>query len=175
METIEIWKDIIGYEGLYQVSNLGKIRSFDRPIRTGKGNATRRIHGRIHKQTIDAWGYSCVSLNKQGVGKKSKVHRIVAIAFIPNPENKRGVNHIDGDKQNNQVTNLEWATIKENNDHAIESGIHSAKLNLRTARIIRASYVTTRTKNEAHKTLAKRFNVSVTSIRSVLENITFKE
>lgn len=107
----EIWKDIDGYIGKYQVSNLGKVRSLPR-------NGTVR-YKRILKIQTDRKGYNYVSFHK----KKFKVHRLVAEAFIPNPENKPQVNHIDGNKINNCVNNLEWATAQENIQHSLKTGL----------------------------------------------------
>lgn len=100
---IEEWKDIKGYEGLYQVSNLGRVYS-------NKSN-------KLLKSRLDRGGYSYLNLYNNGISKWYKIHRLVAIAFIPNPENKLTVNHIDEDKTNNVVSNLEWATMKEQNNH----------------------------------------------------------
>lgn len=104
---VEEWKDVPEYEGLYQVSNLGKIR------RNGRAKTFR----------VDWRGYLTVWLCKNSIQKNYKVHRLVAAAFIPNPENKRTVNHIDGNKQNNHVENLEWATHSENIIHANATGL----------------------------------------------------
>ena len=114
----EIWKDVVGYEGLYQVSNLGRTKSLDRIVSTGKG--MRKHHGKILIQQLDGQKhYFQVSLSKNGKVKKIQVHCLVAQTFIPNPKNKPEVNHIDGNKQNNNVTNLEWVTTKENMQHAL--------------------------------------------------------
>ncbi len=106
---IEIWKDIKGYEGLYEVSNLGQIKSFNY-LRTGKE--------KILKPLKDKGGYLFVSLYKSGKVKLFKIHRLVAQAFIDNPKNKPCINHIDCDRQNNCVNNLEWVTQKENIQYA---------------------------------------------------------
>lgn len=107
----EEWKPIKGFKGLYEVSNTGKIKSFQR----GKT--------KILRQNISQRGYHHVILSKNKVNKDLRVHRLVASAFIPNPLNKPEVNHIDGNKDNNNVDNLEWATCKENIDHAIKMGL----------------------------------------------------
>lgn len=103
--TKEIWKDIEEYEGIYQVSNLGKVKSF------------KRGSERMLKPCRDRRGYLIVDLYKNGKHKNNKIHRLVAQAFIPNPENKSEINHIDEDKTNNNVDNLEWSTRKENLNH----------------------------------------------------------
>jgi len=108
----EIWKDISGYEGLYQVSNLGRVRSLDRLshyIRNGNPEA-KLFKGRIMKQSHTTDGYLMIYLRKGGKDKYYSVHRLVAQAFIPNPENLPFVNHKDEVKDNNCVDNLEWCT-----------------------------------------------------------------
>jgi hypothetical protein len=104
----EIWKDIKEYEGLYQVSNMGKVKSL------------RRIHGIINKILSNhlTRGYYSVKLSVNRKEKDFNVHRLVANAFIPNPLAKPCVNHRDANKCNNEFTNLEWCTHQENMDHA---------------------------------------------------------
>ena len=114
----EIWKDIRGYEGLYQVSNLGRVKSIPR-------NGTIKQE-RILKQCKDKYGYFQVVLHNKTI-KSCRVHKLVAEAFILNLQNKETVNHIDGDKTNNNVKNLEWNTIKENNENAIKLGLNKTK------------------------------------------------
>ena len=116
----EYWKDIKGYEGLYQISNLGRVKSLPR-------NGTIKDE-RIIKYSLDKYGYPQVVLNNKK-HKCFRVHRLVAEAFIPNPQNKSTVNHIDGNKTNNKLNNLEWNTIKENNDHALRTGLQKFKGN----------------------------------------------
>lgn len=118
----EIWKDISGYEGLYQVSNLGRVRSFDRYVRNGTSNRNIK-RGKILKPCVTRDGYLQLNLIKDKKKKVSTIHRLVAKAFIENPENKPCVNHIDGNKQNNNVTNLEWVTYSENTIHAMKIGL----------------------------------------------------
>ena len=109
----EEWRDIVGYEGLYQVSNLGRIKSLKRVVirKNGKPHA---VPERIRVCTLDNKGYRLVKLHKYGVKTTCKVHRLVAASFIANPHNKEQVDHIDGNKSNNSVTNLRWCTNKEN-------------------------------------------------------------
>ena len=109
----EIWKDIEGYEGYYQISNMGRVRSVERTIITKNGVA-RRYKKKQMKIFHDGGGYCFVVLSKEGECKKKKVHRLVALAFIPNPEGKEEINHKNEKKDDNRVENLEWMTRKEN-------------------------------------------------------------
>lgn len=118
----EIWKDIPSYEGLYQVSNFGRIRSLDRIINT-KNNIKQIYKGKILKPIVDKKGYLRVGLSKNNKILTKQVHRLVALAFIPNPENKPTVNHKKGIKTDNRVSQLEWSTYKEQTQHAIKTGL----------------------------------------------------
>ena len=112
----EIWKDKKDYEGLYQVSNLGRAKSLDRYIK-GKGHSLQFKKGRILKPMKDNNGYLKVKLCKDGKEKAFTVHRLVAEAFLPNPHNYPCVNHKDENKQNNNVSNLEWCSAQYNNTY----------------------------------------------------------
>lgn len=119
----EIWKDIKGYEGCYQISNLGNTKSLERYVNTN-GNSKRLVKEKILKKTIDNTGYYVVSLWKNNKHSRPHVHRLVAETFIINQNNKPYINHIDGDKLNNNINNLEWCTPKENNIHAYQLGLN---------------------------------------------------
>ena len=103
----EIWRDIDGYEGLYQISNLGRVKSLDRYI-VSRWGTPFCLKGKIRRLRKDKYGYMCLSLNKDGKIRYKTIHRLVAQAFIPNPNNLPQVNHKDEDKTNNCVENLEW-------------------------------------------------------------------
>lgn len=118
----EIWKDIEGYEGLYQVSNLGRIKSLERYRKTRSGGVTKIPEKEIVPHETNK-GYLRAGLYKEGERTGFSVHRLVAKAFIPNIENKDTVNHINGNKHDNRVDNLEWNTYNENNKHALSSGL----------------------------------------------------
>lgn len=124
----EIWKDITGYEGLYQVSSLGRIKSLTRF--NEYYNAIHKIKTkRIQKEKILNYsknnrGYLQVCLTKNGKSKTYIVHRLVAKAFLSNSKSKEQVNHIDGNKENNSIDNLEWVTSSENNKHAFITGLN---------------------------------------------------
>ena len=109
---MEEWRYIPGFIGLYQASNHGRIRSVDHTDSLGRSRKGQVLSQRMHPA-----GYLYVNLWKDGKRQTHKVHRLVAISFIPNPCNKQEINHIDEDKTNNNVKNLEWCTHKENINH----------------------------------------------------------
>lgn len=116
----EIWKDVVGYEGLYQVSNMGRIRSLSHITKCG--NYTRTTSGRILKQNPDLrGGYFLVYLSKYGKVKCLKVHKLVAICFCDGYTKGAVVNHKDGNRQNNIYSNLEWCSQKQNIHHSINT------------------------------------------------------
>ena len=119
MNTIEIWKDIEGYEGYYQVSNLGRVKSFPR-----FGTISSE---RILKLHLSKYGYLSACLCKDNKKVLKRVNRLVALAFIPNKNIFLEVNHIDGNKLNNCVENLEWCSNSENKVHAYKIGLLSRK------------------------------------------------
>lgn len=123
--TKEIWKDVVGYNGVYEISNLGHIRSTDRVIMR-KGSPSKLSGKRLKTHLVQ--GYETVTLHKNGKRKPEYIHRLVLIAFGERVPGKNTVNHIDGNKLNNKIDNLEWCTIAENNAHAIRMGLRSDNL-----------------------------------------------
>lgn len=112
----EIWKPVVGYEGFYEVSNIGRVRSLARIVECNDGRK-RKLKTRILRQPCAPSGYYMVTLHKNGKQKSGLVHRLVCEAFIPNPLGKVEVNHKDENSKNNNATNLEWVTAKENNNY----------------------------------------------------------
>ena len=113
----EIWKDIKGYEGLYQVSNLGRVKSLNREVQCKTGLSKRK--GRELRPGIASNGYLMVALYNNRVQKCRTLHSLIAEAFIPNPEGFPCVNHKNGNRIDNRLENLEWVTYSGNNYHAV--------------------------------------------------------
>ena len=111
---MEIWKDVEEFKGVLQVSNLGRIRTLDHYVRHKYPNHKKLIKGRIRKLFIGNSGYYYFMFNHNGISKHLQVHRLVAKAFIPNPNNKPQVNHVNANKLDNRVENLEWCTNEYN-------------------------------------------------------------
>lgn len=129
----EIWRDIPGFEGYYQASTLGRIRSVARTVEYVKHYednhvvAKHHFPSRIRMPGITA-GYRSLVLSIDGIHKDVLVHRLVALTFIPNPENLPQVDHIDGNRENNTVSNLRWVTNKENIHNSIDRGEHTSQV-----------------------------------------------
>lgn len=181
MNNNEIWKPVVGFEVTHMISNLGNVRVLAREHINSIGRIHRRSEKLITKFTSH-WGYSHVYLCVGGNKKQKKfVHRLVAEAFIQNPDNKPQVNHINGVKTDNRLENLEWCTQSENQRHAIRTGLkrvfagennHCAKLTMDQVREIRGAYVK---KYGVITALARKYNVSDTAIYYVIQNKTYAE
>lgn len=164
---MEVWKAIKGYEGLYEVSNKGRVRSLDRIDCRGQKRKGKCI---LQKKTEK--GYLYLQLSNSGVIKTFRTHRLVAQTFIQNPENKPQVNHINGIKADNRVENLEWTTPSENLKHAVNLGLKQApkgtengKSKLSEKQVIEI-YKRVH-KGEKLKKLAVEFGVSISTISNV--------
>lgn len=119
----EIWKDIPGYEGFYKISSIGIVIGLERYGNMPANNGLKIIKGRQIKGYICNHGYKEITLSKNGKREKFLLHRLLGMLFFPNPENKRTINHKDGNKLNNDLKNLEWATDSENLFHAYRLGL----------------------------------------------------
>lgn len=175
---IEIWKDIKNYEDIYQISNLGRVKSLNREVI--QKNRVINWPERIFKTTSTKNKYSNIKIyNKNGFENVS-VHRLVGIAFVPNSNNKLFINHINGIKNDNRAENLEWCTTSENVKHAYRIGLnipvfgdksHSSKLTSVQVKTIKESY---RDNLYTQSQLAKIYNVRVSNINMILTNRTWK-
>ena len=157
----EIWLPIEGYENLYEISNLGRVRSLERTV-IKKNGVRRKVSGKILKPRTNNSGYLMVRLYKNGIWRDFLLHRIVSTAFIPNPDKKLQVNHLSEDKTNNSVENLEWCTAKENNNYGTKNKRASEKL---------SKPVLCVELNQIFPSLteaAKHFNVTQSNLGSVL-------
>ena len=165
----EVWKGVEGYND-YQISNFGRVKSF------------KRNKERMLKPRQSGNGYMAVELFISGKGNNKYIHRLVAIAFLPNMENKPEVNHLNGQKDNNTLNNLEWSTGSENMIHAVVNGLcspkgvkgsshYKSKLNENEVEIIRELL----TKSNLNQTeIAKKFNVSQATISDIKTNKSWK-
>lgn len=122
MSEKEIWKDVEGYEEFYQISNFGEVRSKDR-WRNNGSKSRYLLKSKTMTKSKTTTGYWKIGFFKDGKRREFKIHRLVAFAFIPNPENKPNINHKDGNPLNNHISNLEWCTQSENLQHAYETGL----------------------------------------------------
>lgn len=151
---MEKWAEVKGYEGLYEVSNKGRVRSLDR-LEQLKNGVTRKRKGIVLKGRIDRYGYKYVGLSKNKKTTFFKVHRLVAIAFVNNPNNYNIVNHKDEDKTNNCEENLEWCTVLYNANYGTRNSRISQKNKGRQiGRIL--SEETKRKMSESHKKILGR-------------------
>jgi len=193
----EIWKPIRGYEGLYQVSNFGRVKSLERIIHTNTKTyfqATRKrkiiIPVKAYSQTrykkekiltknIDEDGYVRVGLFKNSKLKTFRVGRLVALHFIANPFNKTQVNHVDGNKKNNYYENLEWTTPKENTRHAHRIGLVNYKGQLNSQSKLKNKDITIikqlrNIKFLSYSQIAEKFNVSNACIQHIIQGRSWK-
>lgn len=185
-KDFEVWKDVIGYEGLYQVSNFGNIKSLDRIVNKPNGVSYLR-KGKICTQSKSNLGYMTVGFTVNNKKVNKYVHRLVAEAFITNMNNYPQVNHIDCDKTNNRMYNLEWCTNSQNHTHASKNGLNKLHLHrvvysgeengrslLTKEQVLEIKQKYIPYKYSAKK-LSKEYNVSESCITHILNNTSWKE
>lgn len=168
---VETYIDVAGYTGIYQVSNFGNIKSLSRLVKHCSGGE-KLLKEKILKPNKDAFGYLKVVLSLNKKGKTIKIHQLVAINFLSNPNNKPVINHIDGVKTNNHYNNLEWCTQSENVKHSFDTGLHISvkgekhgKSKLTEKQVLEIRSIG---KNEFQREIAEKYNVSRRLIRSII-------
>jgi hypothetical protein len=171
----EIWKDVPGYENMYQVSNLGNVKSLERFVKTKKGYSFK-INEKILSINKDRYGYLSSLLAINATKKLFKNHRLVAMAFIPNPENKPQVNHINGIKYDNKLENLEWCTQSENQKHAYKNGLQKNMVGCENynSKLKNEDVYAIKQDNRSDAKIAKDYNVSKTLIYKIKHNQLWK-
>ena len=161
MQTYEeVWKDIPNYEGYYQVSNLGRVKSLSRKIESNRGFFVSKE--KILKQSKDQKGYFRVKLYFNSGKKTMKVHRLVMIAFVGKLNLE--VNHINGLKEDNRLANLEYVTTRQNIMHAMDIGLRVSKLTLEDAKRIKYG-------NDRPSVLAREYGVTITLISRIRKGL----
>jgi hypothetical protein len=169
----EIWKNVPGYENMYQVSNLGKVKSLAR-YKKAKSNSKSLTKEKLLRFTRGIDGYISYELNKNSIRKNFKAHRLVAMAFIPNPENKPQVNHINGVKDDNRVENLEWNTASENVRHSYKTGLASNKGERHPlSKLNNSQVLKIRNDNRKLIEIASEYNLSMTTISEIKKRKTW--
>jgi len=174
----EIWKDVKGYEGYYQISNLGRVKSLARKVYRKNGQIVNRSE-RILKPYLMGDGYLSLCFRVENKISKQYVHRVVAKNFLEKPDYANCVNHIDGNKQNNKLSNLEWVNHVENHAHAVRIGLinnkgensSTAKFTNKEANLIRIFYETRRF---SRKEIASLLGVSETCIAQIVSGVRYK-
>jgi DNA-binding XRE family transcriptional regulator len=175
---LEIWKDIPEYEGIYQISNFGRLRSVTRTVIDSRTKAAYTVYGRIMKERYMPNGYIQACLCKDSKYRYFYIHRLVSEAFLENPNNLPQVNHIDCNKSNNSVDNLEWCTGKENGEHGSKNLLykhgeshHMTKLSESQVREIKRLL---KEGNITQINIAKMFSTNRTTIYNIKNEHTWK-
>ena len=175
----EVWCDIAGYEGKYQISNCGRIKSFPKFIKRAKGSYYTKE--KVLKCTLDNYGYPCVNLYSNGNVRHTRVHILVAKAFIENANGYSDINHKDGNKTNNHIDNLEWCVHSYNIQHAYNLALTTNfgenhkdnKLTTLDVIWIREHYKKN-SREFGSGAIARKFNVSDTLVRDIIHHKKWK-
>lgn len=177
----EIWKPVIEYENVYEVSNLGRLRS--KPVFVVNDSIFGDLGGyikniKIKNQTINRDGYLTSKLCFNGKCRRLTVHRLVAKAFIPNPNKYSQVNHMDGNKFNNTLENLEWVSAAQNTKHAWETGLitneHMLGSNHHSSKLIEEDVLDIRNSNLTRKQLAEKYSISLSTVNDIIRRKSWK-
>lgn len=167
----EVWRPVKGYEDRYEVSSMGRVRSLPNRERSTRNRIV------VLRPYVGDDGYPFVTIWRNGKKRKCTIHRLVAGAFIPNPEDKPQVNHIDGNKDNNRVSNLEWVTAAENVQHAFRVGLQEGtrQVGMRNGRAKLCDDDVLRIRQQRGRCrpddLAKEYGVSVSLIRQIWRRV----
>lgn len=170
---MEIFKDVENYEGYYQISNLGRIKSLQRFAKNHSG-FKKVLKERYLNPIITKTGYYVVSFKKDGIKKTFKVHRLIAIAFIDKVEGKEFINHKNGIKTDNRIENLEWCSIAENNIHSRQTGLTNQDgYNSSSSKLTEQQVIFIRSSGLSLKQLAFMFKVGFTTVYKAKNRITY--
>lgn len=161
----EEWRDILGFEGFYQVSSTGRVRSLDRNVSHYRGDQCE-LKGKC-RAASNTGPYKTIVLSKNGSQTSHLVHRLVANAFVPNPENKPNVNHKDFNPANNCTHNLEWTTQVENIEYSVRAGRNPKGSQHGCAKLNESDVLKIRSYPKSFKWLADHYDVSYTTIKRI--------
>lgn len=175
--TNEIWKDVVGWEGLYQVSSMGRFKSLSREKTLG-ARGKKIMKSFIMKQN-EVKGYLTILFYNNSIRKKYQSHRVVANHFIENTKNKRTVNHINGNKKDNRINNLEWSSDSEQQIHAVKIGLRNKTLG-ENSNLSKLNETLVKEIRELHKQKVKQnklaitYNINRNTVSNIVNNKTWK-
>jgi hypothetical protein len=171
---MEIWKDIKGYEGIYMISSLGRVKSLEKKSKNHSG-FFKTLKEKTLKTHISKTGYYVVDLKLNCYRKTFKIHRLLAIHFLEKPDGKDFVNHKNGIKIDNNLSNLEWCTIKENNLHAVKTGLRNdLGVNNKNSKLSVEDVFYIRNSNLKVSDLAIKFDMNQSTIYKLKRGVTYK-
>lgn len=164
----EIWKNVVGYEGLYHVSDFGNVKRLEQRRSNILTRGISIYKEKTLKPTLYSNGYLFVDLCKNGTKKSTSIHRIVAISFIQNPENKPQVNHKNGIKTDNRLENLEWNTMSENQKHSIDTGLrHTMGEKNSQSKLTEKDILSILNDNRPYKFISNNYRTSISNISCI--------
>lgn len=180
----EIWKPVLGYEGQYEISDMGRLRYVPKTVMRYRKDTSRshevRIKGKTTIGTVSGHGYAHTKLWKDGESRPVKMHRLVAIAFVPNPYNLPQVNHKDGVKTNNKAENLEWCDNSYNQKHANAHGLTNRKgerqntCKIKEADVLEIREFYSKNPTAFRKIYAEKLNITATTVCNIINRKIWK-